>query len=168
MKTLFLSALFLGTALGIHSFDIKFNTTPSIPPGIYRLSKDNADITKGNIVLFCLNNKYATIAKERKYLSQGKCSNGLSPIGKHVVASYPDKVKITSDGIHVNGHLIKSTRPLAHDKNGRKLIHAEIHRLLEQDEFIVASSKTDSFDSRYYGIVKRKDIQGKLKEVLII
>lgn len=168
MKILFLSALFLGTALSIYGLDIRINTTPSIPLGIYRLSRENTDITKGNIVLFCLNHKYKKIAKARKYLSAGKCSYSLSPIGKHVVASYPDKVKISSDGIHVNGHLIKSTRPLAHDKDGRKLIHAEIHKQLEQNEFIVASSKTDSFDSRYYGIVKRKDIQGKLKEVLII
>ncbi len=168
MKTLFLSLAILNTALCIYSFDIRFNITSSIQKGAYKLTKDNTDISKGNIILFCLKDKYSVIAKERKYLSQGKCANNLSPIGKHVIASYKDKVRITTEGIYVNGIHIKNTRPLSHDIEGRELSNAEIDKILDQDEFIVASTKIDSFDSRYYGIVKRKEILGKLQELLLI
>ena len=167
MKTLLLTLLFLFLSATSYYLDIWFNITPSIPQGIYRLSKNENEIKNDSIILFCLNNKYAEIAKDRKYISAGKCRKGLSPIGKHVIASYPDKVKINNNGIYINGKLVKNTRPLPQDKEGRNLIHTELCKTLKQDEFIVASSKEDSFDSRYYGIVERKDIEGKLKEILV-
>ncbi|MBE6422326.1 conjugative transfer signal peptidase TraF [Succinivibrio dextrinosolvens] len=168
MKILSCSTIIFIITLCVYLFDIQINTTSSIPIGIYTLDRNKGILGNNKTILFCLNNEYAQIAKTRGYLPVGKCKNGLSPIGKHIVASANDFVEITKYGIYVNGKLLPKSKPMPYDSNGRILYYSKIKKILNKDEFLVASLKKDSFDSRYYGIVGRKEILGVLKELVII
>lgn len=168
MKILSCSAFIFILAISVYFFDIQINTTSSVPIGIYTLDRNKEKLGNSKTILFCLNNEYTTIARTRGYLPVGKCKNGLSPIGKHIVASANDFVETTKEGIYVNGNLLPNTRPMPYDGNRLKLTYSKIKRILNKDEFLVASLKKDSFDSRYYGIVYRKEILGVLKELVII
>ena len=168
MKILSCSTIIFIITLCVYQFDIQINTTSSIPIGIYTLDRNKGILGNNKTILFCISNEYVEIAKTRGYLPVGKCKNGLSPIGKTIVASENDFVEITNDGIYVNGKLLPKTKPVPYDKNRRKLTYSKIKRILNKDEFLVASLKKDSFDSRYYGIVGRKEILGVLKELVII
>lgn len=163
-----ISCLLIAISICYIQLNLNINITSSIPIGIYRLDPNDISLNKGKKILFCLNGTYRKIAKERKYLSSGKCPSGLSPIGKQIVAEENDRVQLTSDGIIVNGVLIQATKPLIKDSEGRTLIHEKYNRKLKKNEVIVASSKNESFDSRYYGIVKKEDILGIIKEVITL
>ncbi len=168
MKILYCSSFIFIIALCVYHFDIQINTTSSIPIGIYTLDRSKDNLDKARTILFCLNNEYSEIAKTRGYLPVGKCKSGLSPIGKHIVAAADDFVEITKEGIYVNGYLLPDTRPMTYDSNSLELKHSKLKRRLNKNEFLVASLKKDSFDSRYYGIVKREEILGVLKELVVI
>ncbi len=167
MKLTYISLFFVLISTLITSFNIKINLTSSIPKGIYVLKENKIHIAKGDTVLFCLPGKYNKFILNRKYLSHGSCDLGYAPIGKKIVAGPKDHVIISKSGITVNGNLLKDTRPLPKDDKNRSLYQITIEKVLKENEFIVASSKRNSFDSRYFGIIEKKVIKGILEEVIV-
>ena len=87
--------------------------------GIYK--KVNSPIAKGAIVGACIPESYETLARERSYLGNGVCENGLRPVMKEIVAMDGDSLEITSDGVVVNGESIENTKILNTDAQGRYL-----------------------------------------------
>lgn len=158
------SFLFILSAGLFRLLPLYINVTSSLPYGLYYKRNLNS-VKKGDIILFCLKGDIAALAKKRGYISLGTCSCDLAPVGKKVVASSNDLISVSLQGISVNNQLLKNTAPQDKDVLGRPLPFNEIQRKLSCDEFIVASEKTDSFDSRYFGIVQKKDIQGILSPV---
>ena len=68
----------------------RFNATPSLPVGIYRLSADAPG--KGDYAAFCLEGEFAELARERGYLQAGSCPSGLRPLLKRVASLPGDPV----------------------------------------------------------------------------
>ena len=124
-------------------------------------------IERGSLVLACLEPELATWAWERGYISgHGKCPHGFAPIGKYVVAVAGDKVVSTSAGIEVNGKLQQNSKASSIDGAGRTMPQAHLNHVLGQGELLLINSVEDSFDSRYWGLLRVEQVVGTLEPVL--
>jgi len=153
--------------LNCHAFSLWLNLSSSLPYGVYRLSpmSDHNNIKRNDLVLFCLQKNIAKKTLAPKYLDNGNCELGLAPIGKRIIAVPGDIVTVNDSGIYINGLHIKNS---ARNQNLRGKNYVNFDRqMLLNDEFIVASELTDSYDSRYFGIIHKKDIKGTLQMVLV-
>jgi conjugative transfer signal peptidase TraF len=116
----------------------RFNATPSLPVGFYRLSADAPG--KGDYAAFCLDGEFAELARERGYLQAGSCPSGLRPLLK-IVAGLPgdfipgDLALCPADSL---GRAMPSVLPKGRVPPGMALLLAE---------------HPGSFDSRYFGFV---------------
>ena len=88
-------ALFVGVWLAltfalIFGAGLRFNPTPSLPKGIYRLAPGLPE--KNDLVSFCLEGEFAELALKRGYLEPGSCPSGLRPLLKRLAALPGDSV----------------------------------------------------------------------------
>ena len=124
-------------------------------------------IERGSLVLACLEPELAAWAWERGYLSgHGKCTQGLAPIGKYVVAVAGDLVVSTRAGIKVNGKLQPNSKASRRDGAGRAMPQAHLNQVLKQGELLLLNPVVDSFDSRYWGLLRVEQVVGTLEPVL--
>lgn len=140
------------------------NISTSIPYGIYR--KVEKYPQKDDYILFCLKGETAKITVRRHYTVGGNCPFQSAPIGKKVVASQGDHVKISYSGIEVNGYKVPLTEPSNYDSKKRRMPEFAINRYLDNGEYIVASSKENSYDSRYFGVIKNDEIKGVIERII--
>ena len=161
-----LSSIFLLCGVA-YAVGLRINTTPSIPVGIYRLTDDL--LTKGAYVYFCPPPASVfDMAKDRGYLSAGFCPGGYGHLMKKILAIKNDFVAISKDGVQVNGRLLPLSPPFQADGAGRTLPEYEASWVLGRDEFLLMSdSNSGSFDGRYFGSIKRKQIEGILRPIFI-
>ena len=133
--SIFLMILF---TLKIIFYNIKpyINITPSIPYGIYFLKEydKKADLSKGTVVVFSTPEK---ATKNRVY--------------------YKDDIEIKGNKIYINnifrGNLYEK------DSLGNKVrTLKEGKQFLKVDEYWVMGTNDSSYDSRYWGAIKKKDI----------
>jgi conjugative transfer signal peptidase TraF len=126
------------------------NNTSSEPTGLYFV-KTPVDIEVG---------KRYTIKIPVLELSK---KLGLEPnvktFLKTVVAKAGDVIQVTNDGVLVNGKLLPNS------KGVQSVRGIELHPLpigykhrLKQNEYFMLGQTARSFDSRYFGVIKRKDI----------
>ena len=144
---------------------IRLNTTPSIPVGVYRLTKE--PLVKGAYVLFCPPPAPVfAMAKARGYLGAGFCPGGYGHLMKKIVAVQNDVVAIGTDGVQVNGQRLPLSEPVKLDGAGRPLPNYAASRVLGSAEVLVMSdSNKASFDGRYFGPIQRSQIQGVIRPV---
>ena len=147
--------------LSLRYSELWINLTSSIPQGIYKIKA--LEEKRGEAVLFCLDKKRADFAKQRGYVGYGNCPSNSSPLGKYLKGLPGDLAYIGKEGIKINGSLLSGTAPQLKDGNGTPLTAARLNRVLDQDEFILASERTQSYDSRYFGTVKRTDLLNGLE-----
>lgn len=145
-------------------FNLWINVSPSIPYGIYK--KVTKYPQREDYILFCLENEIAKMTVDRHYITRGNCAFQSAPIGKKVVATQGDLVKISDNGIEVNGRLLTDSKPSKYDNLKRKMPVFWMDRYLDNGEFIVASTKENSYDSRYFGIVRRDQIKGVIETII--
>lgn len=139
---------------------IWINLTSSMPPGIYL--QQERSFNKNDYVISCLPKEASVISHERGYLGYGKCYMHTAPVGKKLIALEGDHALIDERGIHINGELLKNTSPMKYDGEGRAMSHAHIKRKLEKNEILLALDNPRSFDSRYFGVVPRENLQAKI------
>lgn len=158
-----LSAGGVVAALGVLGF--RFNLTPSLPPGIYRIS--SAPALRGAIVNVCLPQEVAEFARERGYLGPGSCESGVRPLGKLVLATGGDVVMLRPEGIRVNGTPIPRSATLRRDGRGRELPHFPWgeHRLPRGQLWLFSPYRANAYDSRYFGPVPNERVVSVLKPV---
>jgi conjugative transfer signal peptidase TraF len=116
----------------------RFNATPSLPVGIYRLSADAPG--RGDYAVFCLEGEFAELARERGYLQAGSCPSGLRPLLKKI-AGLP--------GDPIPGDL--AVRPA--DSLGRALPSVLAEGIVPPGMALLLAEHPGSFDSRYFGLV---------------
>ena len=165
LKLLFISSLSIyGFSLLPSVLNLWINVSASIPYGVYK--RVDKYPQKDDYILFCLKDKLAKLSVERRYTTTGNCPFQSAPIGKKVVATQGDLVKISKEGIEVNGMLLSKTRPSTYDLLERKMPEYSMHRYLDNNEYIVASTKENSYDSRYFGIVRGEQIKGVIETII--
>jgi len=144
----------LSPTLGIATLKDRFviNTTSSMPIGIYEIT--DKPVVKGSIVGACVPESFSTLARERNYVGEGRCNNGLRPVMKHVAALSGDSVEVGLRGVSVNGHAIENTRVMLRDAIGNTVPNQIGKHRVGKDEFwLVSNGNTGCFDSRYFGPV---------------
>jgi conjugative transfer signal peptidase TraF len=154
-------------ALAALAWPIRINTTKSIPVGFYWMTSDS--VKKGSYVIFCPPQiDLFETAKERGYIGAGFCPGGYGYMMKRVAAVKDDAVTIASDGVRVNGDLLPLSVPRASDKAGRPIPRSEPDRYtLDATELLLMSDVSGtSFDSRYFGPIDRKQVQGVIRPIL--
>ncbi|MCR5537349.1 MAG: conjugative transfer signal peptidase TraF [Succinivibrio sp.] len=155
----------LGLKLTLALNHLYVNISGSLPAGLYASEELSEPLHKNDLVLSCLTPKTANLALSRGYLSAQGLLNRCEKIGKYVVATQGDEVQISSEGIRVNSRLLPKTAPLPYDGEGRILKSASLRQSLKEHELLLASFKRESYDSRYFGIVKEEQVIGRLKPV---
>lgn len=151
----------------MYAFRITYNSTDSLPVGIYRIRELRGAPARGDVVGFCLEGEIARLAMTRGYVHREglerfwfrtRCASGVAVIAKPVAAVPGDTVEVQRGGVWINGAPLANSRVLERDRAGRELPHARWgRRVLGSDEYWVQSTYSQSsFDSRYYGPVRRR------------
>lgn len=136
------------------------NVTPSLKLGYYIGIPLFYKIKKNDLIIFCLQNTiYINNLKKLHLIMNNQCDNKMPYFIKRVLAITKDKVSINESGIYLNNQLVNQTKPLKY-LYGQTLIHTNIvNYILKDNEFIVVGDIDSSYDSRYFGIINKKDIK---------
>jgi conjugative transfer signal peptidase TraF len=136
----------------------RFNTTPSEPLGLYRLTPVTAQtvIHRGDLISFC-----PPVALY-PFMVHGACPNGGAPFLKTVVGVPGDVVDVSASGVSVNGRHLPESKVIVRPKAWPGLtLPADLgtHRLTEGEYWVYgAGDPRVSFDSRNWGVVRQDRI----------
>lgn len=134
---------------------VLYNPSPSAPIGWYLLRPDEV-VKRDDLVAVQLPGEGAALAFERRYLPPN------IPLIKTVWAVAGKEI------CHTNGQVLVEGRPplivLKHDALGRALpSRSGCYRLAKDEVFLASNDVQTSFDSRYFGPVKREFLLGRVK-----
>lgn len=155
-----LSACGLG-ALALASFvqpdaRVIYNASDSVPVGWYRVDSAGQRIDSslvGSIVLIRLTGAVAVLAAQRGYLPMGV------PLLKRVGAVSPQEVCVADGGVRIDG--VPVAAALRTDRLGRSLqVWSDCRRLRPGELFLLSTTNSASFDSRYFGPVGASAVLG--------
>jgi conjugative transfer signal peptidase TraF len=137
----------------IAAIDLRFNFTPSMPLGIYRLTPlSKSGVERGSFVAVCVPGVAAELGRRRGYLAAGPCPTGAEPLLKAVAAVAGDSVTVSTNGVAVNGCLLPHSRALSDDNAGRRLSPwPHVHFQIRRSELWLYAANDRSWDSRYWG-----------------
>jgi len=122
-----------------------WNASPSVPTGLYALSKVDA-LKPGDLVAAKSPQALSRYMAERFYLPLGL------PLIKHVGALPGDNVCRQGQVILINGHPVANAQ--ARDHLGRALpVWQGCHRIAANEVFLLNPEVPDSFDGRYFGVL---------------
>jgi len=132
-----------------------YNPSPSAPIGWYRLRPDKHAV-RGDLVAALAPEGGSALAIERDYLPPN------IPLIKTVWAVSGEQV------CHVDGQVLVQGRPpllvLKHDVLSRPLpSRFGCYELSKDEVFLISNDVQTSFDSRYFGPVKRENLLGRVE-----
>lgn len=135
------------------------NVTDSMPKGIYL--KQYGNIKRNDIVLVCLDSKSERLGLSRHYILPGMACGKSSPLVKEVLAIPEDNVSFNSRGLAINSsfYLLSIT---SYDSENRKLPIFPYGQYHTAGYWLIGTHASNSWDSRYWGPVKREQIISKL------
>jgi conjugative transfer signal peptidase TraF len=146
-----LTIIFFGLIVACAILGIRFNLTESLPQTVFIVTNDSS----APLVEFCPQGPAAQLSIQRGYRLPGICPDGGAPLLKPVVARAGDAVEVSSDGITVNGKLLRNSAARNRDSRGRPLAAWPQGTYVVPTGFVWVVSQYHplSFDSRYYGPV---------------
>jgi conjugative transfer signal peptidase TraF len=131
---------------------IIYNASDSAPRGWYRTDPPES-FHVGSFVLTRLPVAAAALAAERHYLPEG------IPLLKRIGAMSPQTVCIRDRMVSIDGVLSATARSI--DWVSRPLpVWAQCRRLRDDELFLLSTTNTASFDSRYFGPVSMSAVIG--------
>jgi conjugative transfer signal peptidase TraF len=131
---------------------IVYNASASMPTGWYLISPAES-IVPADTVLVQIPEAAAKLAAARHYLPANV------PLIKRVFATSPSRVCIRARQVIVDGRVVARWQP--HDLAGRPLPRWNGCRALSEDElWLLSPDHPDSFDSRYFGPLRRDAVLG--------
>ncbi|UTW43590.1 S26 family signal peptidase [bacterium SCSIO 12844] len=140
--------------LKLFNIQLRYQGTQSMPVGIY-LQYPAKEYYIGDDIIFYPNTSVEKLILKRGWLSEKE------PLLKEVVASKGDFICAKGGYLWINQQKIAPI--LKKDRKGRALPEITLCRYLNANEFwVMGISSPYSFDSRYFGIVKRQNILGKV------
>ena len=150
LRSLTRRALFIGVWLALtfalaSGVGLRFNPTPSLPMGIYRLAPGLPE--KNDLVSVCLQGEFAELALERGYLEPGSCPSGLRPLLKRLAA-------LPGESVDPSAFPIRSV-----DSQGRSISPVLMPGVVPPGMALVLADHPGSFDSRYFGFVPLESLQ---------
>lgn len=154
----------LGVAAG--AAGVRINTTASLPLGLWRITDQ---IEKGAYASACVppTAPMMAVAIERRYLPDGSCNGGYAPLLKRIVAVAGDTVTLTPEAVIVNGVPLPNSATLAYRAIDPLPAIARGDYTVGQGEYwLLATDSPRSFDSRYFGPLRRADIEHGMAPLL--
>jgi type IV secretory pathway protease TraF len=127
-----------------------WNASESVPLGMYFVSKHQPDL--GEIAVIKPSDWVQLYASERGYLPQNVW------LLKPIFAAHPSIICRFGSYIFADGKLVAKSR--IHDQQRRLLPAWKGCKVLKPEEVFVIAKPRASFDSRYFGPVKRAQIVG--------
>lgn len=137
---------------------IIYNATDSLPHGIYRVIKQQ-NYKRGDLIVFPVPERVRSFVIERGWLKPD------SYLIKPVAAKTGDNMRITSRQVFINGISFGATKK--QDRRGLPLPSLVFNDTLSPGKIAVLQRSDDSFDSRYFGPIDKKDIIGKAVPILL-
>jgi conjugative transfer signal peptidase TraF len=163
----FLTAI-LVLGYGMVAGGLRFNLTPSMPLGIYRLVPvPNSAVARGMVVAVCAPTGASAFGRSRGYLSMGRCPSGTEPLLKAIAGVAGDDVTVSARGVAVDGCMLANSRPFSRDLAGRRLTpwlsgHYRLHR----GQLWLYANNQRSWDSRYWGPASVTDVMARAVPIL--
>lgn len=145
-----LAALLTATALRPKRLALVWNTSASVPIGLYVIVPRPPHI--GDYVLVRLSGLPRALAERRRYIGPSM------PLLKRIAAREGDRVCRWGRVIWIAGQQLVIA--LASDRGGRRLPVWQGCRQLQRGQLFVLGTHAESFDSRYFGPVARDQIVG--------
>jgi conjugative transfer signal peptidase TraF len=145
---------------------VRFNSTGSLPIGLYRVST----AADANLAEFCPPEPLSRLSVVRQYRNRGNCLDGDNPLMKPIVARFGDVVVLSKSGLKVNGSLLGNTAPRSQDSKARPLPHYPFgtYQVNAGTVWVASSYHPLSFDSRYFGPIPTSIIRHRLKPLLTL
>ncbi len=132
---------------------ITYQSTPSMPEGYYLTYKVKS-IQRENNVIFMPNQK-----TEKFIIQHGWLPEGI-PLLKRVIGIPGDKLCIKHHMVYINNKRVAVAK--LKDNKGEALpIFTYCGEIQPDYYFVQGISSPNSFDSRYYGLIKREQIISK-------
>lgn len=161
---LFLSPLWLlGLAL-LAGFRV--NHTHSFPVGVYWMVPKPPAV--GDLVIFDPpQTPPFEMGLQRGYLRPGGGWRPYEPMLKRLVAVAGDVVTIDEAGVTANGRVLKNSKPMKVDEAGRPMpvLRLQDYRLAPGEVLLMSEYSPTSFDGRYFGPIRRAQIQSVVRPV---
>lgn len=154
-----LVGVFTCTVLGLQGAGLMYNAIPSEPTGFYWFRAIPAAVVKaGDRVLFCPPVRQA----DYPFLEHGACPGGTAPSFKTVVGVSGDEVVVTSARVMVNGRMLPGSASMQRSvRFGVNLPYAYgTWRLRSEQYWLYGVGLPDSFDSRYWGMLREAAMLG--------
>lgn len=130
-----------------------WNATVSVPTGLYAI-RGKASLHVGERVAIEPQPELRRLLAERHYLPTGV------PLLKRVAAVSGQRVCRFAHGVTINGHFVGAAR--ARDRRGRHLpVWFGCHVLRSGELFVMNPAAPDSFDGRYFGVLRMADVIGR-------
>ena len=161
-----------------------FNISKSLPIGIYQKLEDK-NFQKGDLVVLDIPKERMDFMILRGYLDGKMLKTMLKKIEgvegetfkvltveELKSSQFSENIEFSSIDIPKSSKkfLVKENKILGSisnfDSYGRQLPQIESPLILNKDEFFVMGESDNSFDSRYFGKIKRKEILYKVKPIL--
>jgi conjugative transfer signal peptidase TraF len=134
----------------------------SMPVGVYYTFTDDSPVKKGDTVTVILPDNIQAFGVKRGFLKNMK-----TMLLKEIIAVPGDNVKLTEKELTVNGK--RYLAPVhKYDSLHRKIEHIKESAYIETDGYWLYGSGNpdDSWDSRYFGPVKKENIVKKAIGIL--
>lgn len=161
-----------------------FNISKSLPIGIYQKLEDK-NFQKGDLVVLDIPKERMDFMISRGYIDgnmlktmlkriegvEGETFKVLS-IEELKSSQFNENIEFSSIDIPKSSKkfLVKENKILGSisnfDSHGRELPQMENPLILNKDEFFVMGESDNSFDSRYFGKIKKEEILYKVKPIL--
>lgn len=142
------------------SYKIMFQITPSLPRGAYWIEHPDK-IETGMLCVFAIPTEVDGMARSRGWIPE----NLRYYLMKSIVAKQGDVVEVSAAGLSING---KYFGPVSkYDSQGLPLPRLYKKYVLGPEEYFVATTYRNSFDSRYFGKIRRSDIRWVARPLLI-
>lgn len=162
------STIVMGILAGFGHCGVRINLTDSMPIGVY-LPVQRSVVHRDDLVEVCLPKEIANQGLQNGYLSSGNCQEtNAMPVLKQVIAMPGDAVAVNSDAIVVNGKEYAATLQPQDDLDPATKIQSKLGmRLTAKNYWLYGTASDQSWDSRYYGGVERKNIIGIYKPLFV-
>ena len=145
--------------LGVASVNARdwllYNHTPSVPTGWYVRSSD--EIARGALVTVRAQDVAPDYAEARNFSDAG------DRFIKRIAANEGDSVCADGETIRINDRTV--AHRASRDSEGRDLPRWSGCTVLSADEVFLMGDTPDSFDSRYFGVVREDAIEGVWKRL---
>lgn len=146
-----------------HGLGYRFNNSSSSAGLVWKITAAAQAYDRGDFVVFCPDPIFVQQvlvpiwkrAPAQRVL--GECPT--TPFLKRIVGGEGDHVSIDGDGIHVNGQTIVNSRP----QPGLAVYLRDF--VVDSREYVVAGESADSLDSRYFGAIPARWIEGRAHRV---